>query len=106
MTGPQLAILPDPPPKLTSRQQAALDAIRDTPGGLTSQQLGQYLHARVYNHTCWACEDRGYWKRDGNQIGTALRRKGLLVHRGHTHWQALEGQTMVVPAGLGQDIPY
>jgi hypothetical protein len=103
----QLPLLPAPPARLTGYQQQALDLIRATVGGLTDEQLGDAIHQRR-RCDCAArqCVDRGYTARDGRQMGGTLRDKGLLVKRGRSHWQALDGQTQPAPDGLGEEIPF
>ncbi len=98
-TASQLALAggdpaPTPAPKLTDRQQFALELIgRLQP--ISSDELGALLCERHGNH---AAADRCAWDRtNGNQMGEALRRKRLVRYRRNAGWTLTDWQ----PTGSG-----
>jgi hypothetical protein len=65
-------------PQLTDRQQRALDAITAAGfDGLTSDEVGAILHEHSHgaNERCMYCASTG------NEVGRALRAKGLVQQR-------------------------
>jgi hypothetical protein len=84
----------DVPPiqKLTDRQQRALAAITVAGfDGLHTDELGAILHAGTYTH---ALHDRcTFCGAAGNEVGKALRKKGLVQQRRR---RAVGGDTYMV----------
>lgn len=78
MTSDRLFDVPELPPKLTDRQQRALDAIRAAGyDGLHTDELGAVAHEPKH-----AKEDRcEFCGQAGQEIGRALRAKGLVQQR-------------------------
>lgn len=82
----QLALIPAPPaqPRLTDRQQRALDLIsRLAP--IPSDELGAYLHRHGPDSRCQWCATTGA------EVGEALRRKGLVKRRRGKGWVLMAG---------------
>jgi len=62
---------------LTGRQRQGLAAVRAAGwDGLTSNELGQILHAHPRGDSCGFCDSAA------NEVGSALRSKGLVERRG------------------------
>lgn len=82
------------PRPLTARQQFALDVLRRSPDGLTSDELGARWHEermrlgeRGHDRDV-RCE---FCAQTGNELGASLRSRGLVRKRGNRYWQALDG---------------
>lgn len=75
----QLALVPAPP-KLSDRQQAALDALKAAGyDGLHTDELGAIVHSFSLKHgAAMRCEWCGA---AGQEVGKALRAKGLAQQR-------------------------
>jgi len=62
---------------LTGRQRQGLAAVRAAGwAGLTSNELGQILHQHPRGDSCGFCDSAA------NEVGSALRSKGLVERRG------------------------
>jgi len=62
---------------LTPRQRQGLAAVRAAGwAGLTSNELGQILHQHPRGDSCGFCDSAA------NEVGSALRSKGLVERRG------------------------
>jgi len=89
---------------LTPRQRQGLAAVRAAGwDGLTSNELGQILHAHPRGDSCGFCDSAA------NEVGSALRSKGLVERRGR---RAANGVLYYVwvdpdtkPAGTVGDFP-
>ena len=77
MTADQLTLVDVPAvPKLTERQQRALDLLEQAGyDGLTSDDLGAKMHQHGDDDRCQFCGSTG------NELGRALRSKGLVQQR-------------------------
>jgi hypothetical protein len=82
--------LVDQQPKLTDRQERALEIIRAAGrDGIPSDEFGQQIHAWQGKHDLETlCE---WCPTSGRELGKALRKKGLVKSRRDGHWYALDG---------------
>ena len=105
----QLALIAQPPapPKLTPRQQRALELVTQAGAdGIHADELGAALHAEYRKHTV---EARCMWcGQTGQSILKALKAKGLVRYRrGNAqragYWQAVDAQEATPAASTSQD---
>lgn len=104
MTSPPTLFQPPPADgNLTDRQTLALNLVRNTPGGTTSEHVGALLHHANGKHeahvVCEWCADTG------QQTLTALRRRGLVRKRQTGMWQTTT-PAPAAPVENDNDIPY
>jgi hypothetical protein len=86
LPGQQPLVVVAATPKLTERQQAAWDALRLVPGGLTAAQVGAYVHAMQGKHDrpgnpvpVWNCCE--WVEATGLSVLRSRALKPLVIHR-------------------------
>lgn len=76
---------------LSDRQSLVLELLRDNPEGLRAIDVGSLLHQSRDCPHCSPTRTCEYASASGTEVLTALRKRGLTVHRRTGRWEALDG---------------